>query len=52
MVADVDELGTCGAKVTVPAVVPETVMVNPGKSAKPENVFESEVCVTVEPSFV
>jgi hypothetical protein len=52
MVADVDELGTCGARVTVPAVVPETVMVNPGKSARLEKVFEVEVCVTVEPFLV
>jgi len=33
--------------VAVPAVTPDTVIVNPGKSARPEKVFELDVCVTV-----
>jgi hypothetical protein len=41
-----------GVSVTVPAVTPDTEIVNPGKSVKPENVLELEVWVTVAPSLV
>jgi hypothetical protein len=46
-VSEVDELGALGVTVAVPAVTPDTVIVNPGKSARPEKVFELDVCVTV-----
>ena len=36
-----------GVRVTVPAVTPDTEIVNPGKSVNPEKVFELEVWVTV-----
>jgi hypothetical protein len=41
-----------GVSVTVPAVTPDTEIVNPGKSVKPENVLELEVWVTVAPPLV
>jgi hypothetical protein len=41
-----------GVSVTVPAVTPETEIVNRGKSVKPENVLELEVWVTVAPPLV
>ena len=52
MTVEVDEVTALGAKVTVPVVVPDTVIVNPGKSARPEKVFELDVCVTVALSLV
>jgi hypothetical protein len=51
-VSEVDELGALGVTVAVPAVTPDTVIVNPGKSARPEKVFELDVCVTVAPFLV
>jgi hypothetical protein len=47
IVSEVDELGALGVTVAVPVVTPDTVIVNPGKSARPEKVFELDVCVTV-----
>ena len=44
---EVDEVVALGVTVAVPAVTPDTVIVNPGKSARPEKVFELDVCVTV-----
>ena len=45
---EVVALVALGAKVTTcpTVVIPDTVMVNPGKSARLEKVFEVEVCVT------
>ena len=47
IMVEVDEVVALGVTVAVPAVTPDTVIVNPGKSARPENVFEFDVCVTV-----
>ena len=49
---EVDEVVALGVTVAVPAVTPDTVIVNPGKSASPEKVFELDVCVTVALSLV
>jgi hypothetical protein len=52
MVDEAVAVVAAGVRVTVPAVTPETVIVNPGKSVNPEKVFELEVWVTGAPPLV